>query len=413
MKFSRTFSFPPQMVVGIGVALSGLSQAILLFAPSATLPARPLADLALWISLSGGVGILISSVVSNSLFYRIVRKINLEGESDDTHKTTISLFIFTLIICLGLYALKSVFFGESAEILGILLATSILLQYLASVQRSYYSANGLWIPFSGQMAIDGFLRVLLTFSLISLGNLSLVALLFLSVFSQVCSIAFVSLFAKWGTGFSVSSPNILKTANESSLLVISAGGSLVLSTFTPVILKIFNAPSEAIALAAATLILARLPSSMLLPIFIPVVRDQASLAFQGENIKRKILIKTSTLKLFGMSLIFVVIIQFLIQVLPLSVLDLSIISEYSSLTTSLLMLVSLMFVQEGFQSSLLNSLGMFSFVARIYAAVIPILLWILSFNSESIDFVLAMTALGSFLVALYSSYHGNRVGALS
>jgi O-antigen/teichoic acid export membrane protein len=413
MKFSRKLSYPPQVVVGIGVAFSGLSQAILLFAPSATLPPLELAELALWISLSGGIGILISSVVSNSLFYRIVRENNIMSESDETHKTTFSLFIFTLAICLGLYVIRSTFFSEGADILGLLLSMSILLQFFASVQRSYYSGNGQWIPLSGQMAIDGFLRVLLTFSLISLGNLSLATLLSLSVLSQICSIALVSFFAKWGMGFSLSRPDILKTANESSLLFISAGGSLVLTTFTPVILKIFNAPPEAIALAAALLIVSRLPSSILLPIAIPVLRDQATLAFQGEGIKRKILVKSSTLKLIGASLILVLVIQLLIQVLSITILDLSIISDSSILTTVLLIFVSLAFVLEGFQSSLLNSLGMFSAVARIYAAVIPILLWSLSLNSGSIDFVLAMTAIGSFTVALFSSYYANKLPVLS
>lgn len=403
----------PQFKIGIAVGISGLSQAVIVLAPSLSLDAKETSDLILWQALSAGVGILLSSILGVFTFSRILQNSVDEGESSPDYARLLPNFAYFFALVL-LILLPTTFrlLEEDRVLLTAYLAISLLGFLLMAVQRNYYAAIADWNSVSFQFGIDGFIRLTLTTLIVIYFDSSVTVLILASVLSQFLSIGIPSLVSPWWKGFKKSDKKFNVFIIEILPLVFTTLGSLAFTTFPPVFLKAIGSPIELVAALGAVMILLRVPSTVLNPLLIPQVREISQYHLKSLHYSEfKLFSKTA----LNISLVAIPVAG-VVSLLAVKFTDLggnhNPTDQFNVLTKLLVVLIGTSFVIEGFANSCINSQGRFKESGLVYLTTSCIFLVSLFVAATSLNSVLELLLLSSsaaFVWLYVRIYIGSRV----
>lgn len=186
-------------IIAIGLGSAGLGQFIFGLYPGTGFSATELSVLALWQSISLGVGLIGGSPLNGVLFSELVL---LKGDVDDTRfiglwkSLTRLCGIGLLFISAGLFASTHWLFSGD-YILVILLILSLVVQLVGAVQRAVLAAQSQWWRFSSQFMVEGIGRIVVTTLVINSSWSSLKLLVALNVLIQVISLIVPVINHQW------------------------------------------------------------------------------------------------------------------------------------------------------------------------------------------------------------------------
>ena len=399
-KFNDLFT-SPQLKIGIAVGVSGLSQVILVLAPSSSLSTQEIFGLSLWQVLANGVGIFVSSCVGAIVFSTLVdggaRGISSLEQLASILRNIYKLFLFVIVAV----AVAGYFsFNEGRLFLILCLIASLALTLFAAIQRNIYAADGRWGALASQFAIDGCSRTILVLISTTYFSGSIRALLLLSITSQALSIAIPSIRNRWWVGKGVEKESLQILLRKLFPLAVTTSGSLALTTLSPVFMRLAGWSENLVALLAALCIVVRIPSTLVTPLTLPSVRQICMNAASGDlsSVKRRVNI--ALVPIFAVSATFSISIWFLIY--NTSILE-AFINGQSNFSFTVMLLstfVAVLFSVESFLSACINGQGRFFEAGIIY--FLASIFWIpfLFLVDEDLVFALELIALGTSIVSL-------------
>jgi len=404
LDFVKRYSLLPEAKIGIAAGLSGFGQIAMIFIPTGTMEIGSLADLILWQSLSAGFGIFISGVIGTLAFSVFVAG---DNQPQEAKFSTMLLNIFTIvfflavaltIICIFVFDVSVIFYAMS-------LFASLFLYLFAAIQRSFYSARGHWGPLSAQFALDGALRTTAVIYVTWKFEGSVLALIAVSLLSQLISVLLVSIWSPWWTGISKRKIGIANFVKELMPLTSTTFGSLLLTTFPPVLLELAGSPLLLVASLGILVVLARIPTTLISPVVFPQIRQVCKHYLDGDARAGFRVVNQTNMKLALVSVVtFAIMWLSITSTLSIKALDsLSKTLQGSGLVmTTLLAIFALLLVLESFANSCVNGQGRFIESGKIYlyssVAWISILIVTISTISESLLTTLSALVFGVALV---------------
>lgn len=404
----------PQLKIGIAVGASGLSQAVLVLVPTFNLDVKNASNLVLWQSLSTGAGILLSSILGVFTFSRILLNSTNDVEFSPDYADLLPNFMyFFSIVLLVLLPISFSLFETDKLSLTFFLAISLLGFLFMAVQRNYYAAIADWNSVSFQFGIDGVVRLIATFVIVTYFESTVFVLILASVLSQVLSIALPSLISPWWNGFKKSTNKFHVFIIEVLPLVSTTLGSLALTTFPPVFLKALGSPIELVTALGVLMILMRMPSTVLNPLVIPQVREISQHHLKGLYDSEFRLFSNIVLKLF----LFAIPTATFMSVIAIKFIpsgeNVITLNQVDALTRLLLVLIGTFFVVEGFANSCINGQSRFMESGLVYFVATCLFLTSLNVVGNSLISVLAMLLLATTFVFVWlfiRIYTGSRSG---
>ena len=404
LDFVKRYSLLPEAKIGIAAGLSGFGQIAMIFIPTGTMEIGSLADLILWQSLSAGFGIFISGVIGTLAFSVFVAG---DNQPQEAKFSTMLLNIFTIvfflavaltIICIFVFDVSVIFYAMS-------LFASLFLYLFAAIQRSFYSARGYWAPLTAQFALDGALRTTAVIYVTWKFEGSVLALIAVSLLSQLISVLLVSIWSPWWTGISKRKIGIANFVKELMPLTSTTFGSLLLTTFPPVLLELAGSPLLLVASLGILVVLARIPTTLISPVVFPQIRQVCKHYLDGDARAGFRVVNQTNMKLALVSVVtFAIMWLSITSTLSIKALDsLSKTLQGSGLVmTTLLAIFALLLVLESFANSCVNGQGRFIESGKIYlyssVAWISILIVTISTISESLLTTLSALVFGVALV---------------
>jgi hypothetical protein len=402
----KRYSLLPEARIGIAAGLSGFSQIAMIFIPTGTMEIGSLADLILWQSLSAGFGIFISGVIGILAFSVFVVG---DSKSDGAKFSSMLLNIFTVVFFIGIaLTIICIFvFDVSIVFYAISLFVSLFLYLFATIQRGFYSARGYWAPLSAQFALDGALRTTAVIYVTWKFEGSVTALIAVSLLSQLISIVLVSIWSPWWTGISKRKIGIANFVKQLMPLTSTTLGSLLLTTFPPVLLELAGSPPLLVASVGIVVVIARIPTTLLSPVVFPQIRQVCKKYLDGEARAGFSVFNQTNIKLALNAMVTFAIMWLSITSTPqIQALDsLSKTLEGLGLVTrTLLAIFALLLVLESFANSCVNGQGRFLESGRIYLyssmAWISILIVTITAINESLMSTILVLVFGTALVLI-------------
>lgn len=194
LKVSKT-----SLIIGSGLASAGIGQLIFGLLPSTEYSPNTLSVLAIWQSISFGVGLIIGSPLNGVIYTELaLAKGNLTDSRFSSHARALFRICFMTMSVVSFMLLamnRWIFDGDF--LLALLLITSLFLQLIAAVQRAVMSAKSLWWRFSSQFMLEGFGRIAVTLLSLAISHGSLHLLIGLNVGVQVISITLPVIRFQW------------------------------------------------------------------------------------------------------------------------------------------------------------------------------------------------------------------------
>ena len=403
-KLVRKYLLLPEAKIGIAAGISGFSQIAMILIPTGSMELDFLADLILWQSLSAGFGIFISGVIGTLAFSVFVAG---DKQPEDAKFPSMILNIFIVVFFIGIALIVICFFVFDVSILfyAISLFASLFLYLFAAIQRSFYSASGYWPPLSAQFALDGALRTTAVVYVNWKFEGSAIALIVVSLLSQLISVVLVSIWSPWWTGMRERKIDIVNFVRELMPLISTTLGSLLLTTFPPVLLDLAGSPPSLVASIGIVVVVARIPTTLLSPVVFPQVRQVCRHYLDGDARAGFRVVNQTNIKLAIVAVFtFAVMWLSITSTLNIEVLDsLSKTLQGSGLVmTTLLAIFALLLVLESFANSCVNGQGRFIESGKIYlyssVAWISILIVTISTISESLLSTLSALVFGVAIV---------------
>jgi len=402
MKFKQQiqrFLKSPQALISASLAITGASQVLLLLLPSSELSKSEMANLAIWQTLVIGIGIFLSSIVSALIFSIMVTGADGSRKEASEIATLLPNIIKLASIILLIVAVVSQFiFKEHKAFFTLILLVSLGLALIASIQRSFYAGAGNWKAVSSQFAIDGVTRLMfLWMSLIFFAG-SIDALLISSVSAQLISIFIPSILFPWWIGLSPTDEGMLGLLRKLTPLLMTTSGTLALTTFAPVVLRFGQMPVQEVSLLVVILLLARIPTTLLTPLALPQIRQVCQLYYQKE-FRSEIHLYSKTLRwLLAGGLISAASIWTLVENITFASVIFDGFKHLNLSLVVLIVLVSTLFVIEGFSSSCIIGQGRFFEAGIIYLVATAIWIPTLIFFQKDSGTALVSIALGCIIV---------------
>ena len=273
LSFSRT-----SLIIGSGLASAGIGQFIFSLLPSTRYLPSTLSVLAIWQSISFGVGLILGSPLNGVIYTELAL-----AKGDLTNSRFASNARALLIICsITMFVVSFMLLGFNDWIfngdlpLTLLLIISLCLQLIAAVQRAVMSAKSQWWRFSSQFMLEGFGRIAVTLICLAITQGSLHLLIGLNVAVQVISVAIPVIGFHW-----IPKLNGVPAAFSDALhlfipLWFAAVAIQSLLSLTPVFAKTLgNASPLQIAALGGLVQVIRIPVTFSSPITLPYLNSIA------------------------------------------------------------------------------------------------------------------------------------------
>ena len=404
MELLRKNLLLPESRIGFAAAMTGFSQIAMLFIPSRSMELGTLADLILWQSLSSGFGIFIIGVIGTLSFSVFMEGIN---QADDTRFSAILLNTFISVFFMGIALVVICFFVFEVSLLfySLSIFVSLFLYLFTAIQHSSYSARGYWAPLSAQFALEGALRFFAVIFVTWKFEGSVTALISVSLLSQVISLLLVSIWYPWWTGIRKREVGITIFVKDLMPLISSTLGTLLLTTFPPVLLNLAGSPPSLVASIGILVVAARIPTTILSPVVLPEVRQVCMHYLDGEGNTGFRVFKLTVVKLAIIATVtFAIMWVSITSVLQIQGLELvsKILTSGGIFMATILVIFSVLLVLESFSNLSLNGQGRFLESGKIYfyssMVWIPILLVTVSMITESLLGALSGLVFGVALV---------------
>ena len=381
----------PQVTIGSAIGISGASQLALVFLPAQNLRSGELSDLIVWQSLSSGIGILISSVFGLLAYSNFIATNYEDGRSAFSSMLPNILKLVSLVATASMF-LSIFVFDNNLTLLAITLCASLFLYLLGSIQRSVYSARGKWGPLSAQFALDGLIRFFSVAFVLWKFDYNFSALIVASLLSQAFSVLLVTFWQPWWPGINGSNEKFMIFVRRLMPLLVSTLGTLLFTTFPPVLLGLLEFSEELVAQVGLLLILIRIPTTVLTPLAIPQINDVCRKYQNGDAKAGFYVFCVTQFKLvMGVPIVLSLSLAFFSQTsMPHPLKVLFEVSHPPSLVVGFI--CALLLVLECFANSCLNGQGRFQESGRIY--MYSSIVW------TSIMVLLSFTTTASILIVL-------------
>lgn len=406
MELIRKYSTLPESRIGFAAAMTGFSQIAMLFIPARSMELGSLANLILWQSLSSGFGIFISGVIGTLAFSVFIMG---DNKTKDTRfpAMLLNIFISVFIIGIALAILCMFVFDESLLFYSISIFVSLFLYLFTAIQHSFYSSKGYWTPLSTQFAMEGALRFSAVIYVTWKFEGSVISLICISLLSQVISLLLVSIWYPWWTGINKQEMGIANFIKGLTPLMSTTIGTLLLTTFPPVLLDLAGSPPALVASVGIFVVIARVSSTLLAPVVLPQVRQVCKLYSEGEVQAGFLVFKQTMIRLALVAIAMFVFMWLLIMAsLQIPALDSfsKTLNGSGIVITTVLAFLSLLLVLESFANPCLNGQGRFSESGSIYGRMsilwIAILMVTISTISESVLSTFLSLVFGASLVVI-------------
>ena len=397
MKLLKRYALLPEAKIGFAVGMAGFSQLAMIFIPGGKMELGSLADLILWQSLSAGFGIFLTGVIGTLAF-----SVFLVGDNqpEDAKFPSMLVNIFAIVFFIGIaLAILCIFVFDALFLFySFSLFVSLFLYLFAAIQHSFYSARGQWAPLSVQFALDGALRFSAVIFVTWKFEGSVIALIAVSLLSQVVSAVLVSIWSPWWTGISKREIGILSFLKELMPLISTTFGSLLLTTFPPVLLDLAGSPPLLVASVGILVVIARIPTTVLSPVVLPQVRQVCKHYVDGDAQAGFRVFKQTNIKLAIVAIVTFALMwlsftsSFQIQALDSFGKTL----EGSGLVTTILLTIfAILLVLESFANSCVNGQGRFleSGKTYLYSSIAWISLLIVTISTITESLLSALSAL--------------------
>ena len=394
----------PEARIGFATGIAGLSQITMVFIPAGNLEVASLANLILWQSLSAGFGIFLTGVIGALAFY-----VFLDGDNQSENATFSSMMlnIFAIVFFIGiaLTILGMFVFNETFLFYSLSLFASLFLYLFVAIQHSFYSARGYWTPLSAQFALEGTLRFFAVVYITWKFESNVTALISVSLLSQVISLVLVSIWYPWWTGISKRKMGITKFAKELAPFSSTTLGTLLLTTFPPVLVNLAGSPPSLVAGIGLCVVVARIPSTLLSPVVLPQVRQVCKHYLDGDAQAGFRVLKQTKIMLAISAIVTLAVMWLVIT----AVLQIQALESFSKtlegnglVTKTLLVIFATLLVLESFANLSLNGMGRFLESGQIYfyssMVWISIMLVIISTITESLSSSLSILVFGVALI---------------
>jgi len=368
MELVKRYSALPESKIGFAAGMAGFSQISMIFIPAGSMELGSLEDLILWQSLSAGFGIFLIGVIGTLAFSVFLAG---DNQSEGAKFPSMLLNILAIVFFIGIALTVVCIFIFDASVLfySLSLFVSLFLYLFVAIQHSFYSAKGYWTPLSAQFALEGTLRFSAVLYVTWKFEGNVVALISISMLSQVISLVLVSIWYPWWTGISKREMGIVNFIKELAPLSNTTMGSLLLTTFPPVLLNLAGSPPSLVAAAGIFVVAARIPTTLLSPVVLPQVRQVCKYYLEGDAQAGFREFKKTEIKLAIVAIVtFAGMWLSITSILQIQALDsFSKTLEGSGLvTTMLLTIFSVLLVLESFANSSVNGQGRFLESGKIY-----------------------------------------------
>lgn len=194
LKVSKT-----SLIIGSGLASAGIGQFIFSLLPSTRYSPSTLSVLAIWQSISFGVGLIIGSPLNGVIYTELAL-----AKGDLTNSRFASNARALLTVCsITMFAVSLLLLGLNDWIFNgdllliLLLISSLYIQLIAAVQRAVMSAKSQWWRFSSQFMLEGFGRIAVTLICLTMSQGALHLLIGLNVAVQIISVTLPVIGFQW------------------------------------------------------------------------------------------------------------------------------------------------------------------------------------------------------------------------
>ena len=266
----------------VGLFFAGAGQIAYVFVPLAVMETGAVAVLTSWQAISIGVGLAIATPANNVVFAQL-SETSERWTSAARAQSSFFIRYGSLAIIVVSAPLALVLEGSLAARLAywVILASSLVLQLLAAIQRAQLSSAGEWRRLAIHFAADGILRSGFAIALTNL-NFGVVSVMISGVLSTGLTLVICEPLTSFAKYFG-SSPKMLSRNRHRFMSALGASSAIqVLVSAPPYAANLVGKEPDIVKQFSALSQVQRLAITLLVPVVVPLINQIAMAMRNGE-----------------------------------------------------------------------------------------------------------------------------------